>query len=97
MLAAVKEIYEERSWAQLPGPERIISVDTATAISRADFGLDRPAQRALYLAGRRDTLAFLEQRNLGKGLPVGASAVPGDATVAPVRRAVMPALVANAS
>jgi NTE family protein len=96
LLAAVKEVYEERSWSQLPGPERIISIDTS-AIGRADFGLDRAAQQALYLAGRRDTAAFLGQRNMGKILPGGDVRPLVAEAPASVPIGGVPALVAQAS
>jgi hypothetical protein len=58
VLATMKNVYEERSFANLPLADRTISIDTAGAVGR-DFAIDRATQKALYLAGRRDAAAFL--------------------------------------
>ncbi|MDP9072688.1 MAG: patatin-like phospholipase family protein [Actinomycetota bacterium] len=79
LLAGLRTVYEQRAYDRLAMGDRTISIDTGPAIGRADFALDRDAQTALYLAGRRDTESFLRtwrwERHLELarlGHPVGA-------------------------
>lgn len=59
LLSAVRHVYEERGLHDRGSASRTMFIDTAAAVPRADFGIDRATQRALFLAGRHQAETFL--------------------------------------
>ena len=64
LLSAVSKVYEERGLQDRGVDARTMYIDTAAAVPRADFSLDRPGQRAIFLAGRHQAEAFLAATDL---------------------------------
>ncbi len=59
MLAAMRNVHEQRSLAGEEMTGRTMFIDTGSAVPRADFGIGPGARQALFLAGRRSAADFL--------------------------------------
>jgi NTE family protein len=65
LLSTMRNVYEQRNLGEEGLAGRTMFLDTSRAVARADFGIDRAAQAALYEEGRRQAAAFLAAGRLG--------------------------------